>query len=287
MLYRGAHGTNRRVRVVSATVRERVALLALAFSPYGIDPYGIDKRALAEYFSRSEWLYHNYFDVLVVGAEHVPASGRAMLVGNHSGGVALDGAIVIASGFFELEPPRLIHAMLDRFLASLPGVSRLLCRVGQFTGLPEHAVRLLEDDRLLLVFPEGARGTAKLASQAHTLVRFGTGFMRLAMATRSPVVPFAFLGGGEAIPTVRNLYGLGKLLGVPYVPVTRYVLPLPRPARLTLIYGEPMRFEGTGREPDDEVLEHVERVRARIARLLEQGAALRAGRLRESEIAFG
>ena len=69
--------------------------------------------------------------------------------------------------------------------------------------------------------------------------------------------------------------------------MTLYVLRLARPARLTLIYGEPMRFEGTGREPDDEVLEHVERVRARIARLLEQGAALRAGRLRESEIAFG
>ena len=37
----------------------------------------------------------------------------------------------------------------------------------------------------------------------------------------------ASLGGGEAVPTIANLPFLGKLLGVPYVPLTPYLIPLP------------------------------------------------------------
>ena len=50
------------------------------------------------------------------GLEHVPARGRAMLVGNHSGGVALDGAMVLASLLLEMEPPRLGQGMAEKFL---------------------------------------------------------------------------------------------------------------------------------------------------------------------------
>jgi 1-acyl-sn-glycerol-3-phosphate acyltransferase len=95
--------------------------------------------------------------------------------------------------------------------------------------------------------------------------------MRLALRTKSPIVPFAFLGGGDAIPTVGNLYKLGKLIGVPYLPVTPWLLPLPRPARLSVLYGEPLRFEGSGDEDDATVQGYVDRVKVRIADLMEQG----------------
>ena len=108
--------------------------------------------------------------------------------------------------------------------------------------------------------------------------------MRLAMATRSPVVPFAFLGGGEAIPTVMNLYKLGQLMGVPYVPVTPYIVPIPKPVTLQVLYSEPLLFEGDGSEADEVVHGYVEQVRARIAWLIEQARALRAGTLSEEEL---
>ena len=138
------------------------------------------------------------------GIEHVPKRGRVMLVGNHSGGVALDGAMVVASMFFEMEPPRLAQGMAEKFLNKVPFASQFANRCGHLTGLPEHAERLLEDERMLMVFPEGARGTAKLYKERYSLVHFGTGFVRLAMKTKTPIVPFAFLGGGEAIPTISN-----------------------------------------------------------------------------------
>jgi 1-acyl-sn-glycerol-3-phosphate acyltransferase len=193
------------------------------------------------------------------------------LVGNHSGGVALDGAVVVAACFFDLDPPRLAHGMAEKFLSRMPFMSEWSQRTGHFIGLPEHAKRLLLDDRLLLVFPEGARGTAKLFPERHSLVRFGTGFLRLSLETRTPIVPFGFVGGGDAIPTVANLYRLGKLFGAPYLPVTPYLLPLPLPVPVELRFGAPLRFEGDGTEDDVVIETWVEQVKDRIADLIAEG----------------
>jgi 1-acyl-sn-glycerol-3-phosphate acyltransferase len=179
--------------------------------------------------------------------------------------------MVAASLFFDLEPPRLVQGMAEKFIGATPFVSLWASRTGQFPGLAEHAERLLQDDRLLLVFPEGARGTAKLFGQRNSLVQFGSGFLRLAMKTKTPIIPFGFLGGGAAVPTIANSYALGRLLGVPYVPFTPYLVALPLPVHLEVRYGEPMGFSGTGSEDDDIVTGHVERVKARITELIAEG----------------
>lgn len=258
-------------------VRERIGRLEIPFNACGVDPYGVSRDYLAVFYTSLRFLYRRYFRVKAFGLDHVPARGRAMLVGNHSGGVAIDGAMVIASMFFELEPPRLAQGMVEKFINKVPFGSQWSNRTGQFTGLPETAEKLLENERLLMVFPEGARGTAKLYKDRYSLVNFGTGFVRLAMKTRTPIIPFGFIGGGEAIPTVANWYALGKLLGAPYVPITPYLLALPLPVRLEVHYGEAMVFEGTGSEDDEVIAGHVERVKARIAELIEVGRRHREG----------
>ena len=101
------------------------------------------------------------------------------------------------------------------------------------------------------------------------------------LATRTPIVPFGFVGGGDAMPTIANLTGLGRVLGVPYIPLTKYLLPVPKPTTFQLVYSTPMRFEGDGSEPDEIVLGYVEQVRARIAWLIEQGRSLRDGHIVE------
>jgi 1-acyl-sn-glycerol-3-phosphate acyltransferase len=259
-------------------IAERIERLEIPFNQQGIDPFGISKQELRRWLGLYAWFYRNYFKVSVSGLGNVPARGRVMLVGNHSGGVALDGSIVMTSLFLELEPPRLTQGMVDKFLGRVPFVGNWLARTGQFIGIPEHAEQLLRAERMLLVFPEGSRGTAKLYGDRNTLVDFGTGFMRLALSTRTPILPFAFLGGGEAIPTMVNLYRLGKLFGMPYVPVTPYLLPVPRPVPLEIYYSEPMMFEGAGDEDDLVISRYVTDVRARIAQLIDQGEHIRRGR---------
>src|SRR5688500_14920537 len=95
------------------------------------------------FFSLLKLLYRRYFTVQVHGLENVPPRGRAMLVGNHQNGVALDAAMVIASMFFELEPPRLAQGMAEKFIYLVPFASEWASRCGQLSGLPEHAERLL------------------------------------------------------------------------------------------------------------------------------------------------
>jgi 1-acyl-sn-glycerol-3-phosphate acyltransferase len=167
--------------------------------------------------------------------------------------------------------------MVEKFINKVPFGSQWSNRCGQFTGLPETAEKLLEDERLLMVFPEGARGTAKLYRERYSLVNFGTGFVRLAMKTRTPIIPFGFIGGGDAVPTIANSYALGKLMGAPYVPITPYLLALPLPVRLAVHYGEPIVIEGTGSEDDEVIAGHVDRVKARIAALIEVGRRHREG----------
>jgi 1-acyl-sn-glycerol-3-phosphate acyltransferase len=261
------------------SISARIDRIELPFDALGIDPYGVSKKHLKVAFAALSWFYKTYFRVKAYGVRHVPKRGRAMLVGNHSGGVAIDGAMVLASMMLEMDPPRLAQGMAEKFINTLPIASLWTARTGQFTGIPELAARLLQDDRMLMVFPEGARGTQKLFRERYSLVHFGTGFVRLALQTQTPIVPFGFIGGGDAIPTVTNLYGLGKLLGIPYVPVTPYGVSLPLPVSLSVHYGEPMRFEGTGNEDDAVINGYVEQVKARIAALMDVGRQVREGRL--------
>ena len=269
---------------IDPEVAARIEALDLEFNKFGIDPYGIDKNDLTRFVSAFAWIYRYYFKVDVYGIDHVPSQGRAVLVGNHSGGVAIDGAMVMGSMLLDAEPPRLPHAMIDKFIHQFPGASQIMSRMGQFTGNPDQAIRLLRAERLLLTFPEGARGTAKLAKDADSLVGFGTGFMRLALETNSPIVPFGFVGGGDALPTIANLKRLGRLLGVPYVPITKWILLVPKPTRFQLLYGKPMYFEGTGHERDEVVAGMVGQVKERIRDLIRQGRQLRGKEISEDDL---
>jgi 1-acyl-sn-glycerol-3-phosphate acyltransferase len=262
---------------IDLLVRDAVDRLEIPFDALGMDPYGASKAHLRIALTALAALYRHYFSVETLGIEHVPARGRAMLVGNHSGGIAIDAGMVIVSCLLELNPPRLAQGMAEKFIARLPFMGEWATRGGQLPGLPEHAERLLEDDRLLMVFPEGARGTAKLYGERYSLVEFGTGFMRLALKTKAPIVPFAVLGGGEAFPTVANAYKLGRALGLPYLPIVAYGVPLPIPAKIEIEYAAPMRFVGTGNEDDEIVFEHVREVKATIARMLSSAQERRRG----------
>lgn len=262
---------------LDAEVKTRLDRLEIPFNEFGVDPYGASKEHLGPFLHTMKFFFRRYFSVESHGIENVPAHGRAMLVGNHSGGIAIDGAMVFASQFFEMNPPRLAQGMAEKFLNKLPFTSQMASRLGQLPGLPEHAERLLADDRLLLVFPEGVKGTAKLFKDRYSLTRFGTGFMRLAMKMNTPIVPFAFLGGGEALPTIKNAYALGRRMGLPYIPVTPWGLLLPIPAKLEIYYSTPMRFAGNGSEDDEVVFGYVDEVKTRISELIELGYKRRRG----------
>lgn len=235
-------------RVGGDRLEERLEALRVRTNEFGLDPFGMDLQTIAAALGPLLWLYKSYFRVRTHGIDGLP-QGRMLLVGNHSGQLPLDGAMVAVSLLMEADPPRVLRSMVERWVPTLPFVSTFFARTGQVVGTPENCIRLLENDEAILVFPEGTRGISKVFSKRYQLASFGQGFMRLALATGAPIVPVAIIGAEEQAPALIDVKPLARLLKMPAVPITPTILPIPLPARYTIYFGEPMVFSG---RPDDE-----------------------------------
>jgi 1-acyl-sn-glycerol-3-phosphate acyltransferase len=169
-----------------------------------------------------EFLYRYWFRVEVEGVENIPDEGGALLVSNHSGALPPD-APMIAKAIKEEHPrPRPLYLTVEHFFKGYPGFSMLLPKIGGVAAHPANVHRLLYDERqLVLVFPEGRKGTEKLYKDRYRLRRFGRGgFVEAAMRARAPIVPIALIGAEEAAPIFAHLTALQKLTGLLYVPLT-------------------------------------------------------------------
>ncbi len=252
----------------------RLARVPLNLGQSGVDPFGLDPQWTKYTLAAAAALHRRYFRSEVFGAAQVP-SGRVLLISNHSGQVPIDGALIGAAMFMDVEPPRFIRAMVEKWSQTLPFVSLLFSRVGQVVGVPENARRLLEQDEALLVFPEGARGISKTFDKRYQLSEFGLGFMRLAIETKAPIVPVAVIGGEEQYVSLANLESLARIFKMPAFPVMpQLLLPggvLPLPTRYRIYFGEPMQFDGDADDDDSVMEEKVWVVRQTIQSMINRG----------------
>jgi 1-acyl-sn-glycerol-3-phosphate acyltransferase len=166
-------------------------------------------------------LYRHWWRVETRGLEHVPASGPALVVGNHAGTLPFD-ALMVALALLDEHPAHRSLRMLAADLAfGLPVVAPLARKSGNTLACAEDATRLLESGALVGVWPEGYKGLGKPYRERYQLQRFGRGgFVEVAVRTGSPIVPVAVVGSEEIYPMVANLRRLARLLGFPYFPVT-------------------------------------------------------------------
>jgi 1-acyl-sn-glycerol-3-phosphate acyltransferase len=176
------------------------------------------------FFDRTlyDFYYNLWFRCEVEGIEHVPAEGGALLVSNHSGALPPDAPMIAKAIKEEHSHPRPLHLTMEHFFKGYPGLSMLLPKIG---GVPAHPVnvhRLLADEQqLVLVFPEGRKGSEKLYKERYRLRRFGRGgFVEAAMRARAPIVPIAVVGAEEAMPIFAHIRPLQKLTGLIYFPIT-------------------------------------------------------------------
>ena len=150
----------------------------------------------------SEFLYRYWFRVEVEGIENVPDAGGALLVSNHSGALPPDAPMIAKAIKEEHARPRPVHLTMEHFFKGYPLFSMLLPKVGGVPAHPANVHRLLfDEDQLVLVFPEGRKGSEKLYKDRYRLRRFGRGgFVESAMKAGRPIVPIAVVGAEEAAP---------------------------------------------------------------------------------------
>ncbi|MBC7386793.1 MAG: acyltransferase family protein [Cryobacterium sp.] len=243
----------------------------------GYDPWGVSPETVKASLASTIWLYKHYFRVVTHGISNIP-EGRCLLVSNHSGQIPIDGMLIATSLLLEHEPPRLARGMVERWAPSLPFISTFFTQNGQITGDSHNAKNLLERDECVMVFPEGVNGLGKSILHRYELQRFGTGFLRLAMETNTPIIPIAVIGCEEMLPSISKLTGIAKKIGVPYLPVLP-IGPFPLPTKVTIRFGKPLHFSGTNDETDAEVYTKVEIVKNAIRAEIEIGLAARGERI--------
>ncbi|MCW0213263.1 MAG: 1-acyl-sn-glycerol-3-phosphate acyltransferase [Pseudonocardia sp.] len=163
----------------------------------------------------------------IEGVEHIPADGGAIFASNH---------LAVADSFFlPLQVPRRITFLAKREYFTAPGVVGWLKKVF-FTGVGQvpvdrsggsaaqaamdTAIRLLNEGKLLGIYPEGTR------SPDGRLYKGKTGVARMALEAGVPVIPVAMIGTDRVNPIGSRMW---------------------RPHRVHVKIGEPLdfsRYEG-------------------------------------------
>jgi 1-acyl-sn-glycerol-3-phosphate acyltransferase len=253
---------------------------------YHEDEWGFDEEYAEAVYPFFEFLYEVWWRVKPFGVEHVPSHGRALVVANHSGSLfPFDASMLVGAIMKEHPLPRWPRPMVLNWAFELPFLSFFMRKVGGVPASPFNAIRLLEQDQIVMVFPEGVKGTGKPFSQRYRLQRFGRGgFVEVALKTRSPIIPVAVVGAEEIYPKLADSQALAKLMGAPFVPITPtfpWLGPLgliPLPSRWRIEFCEPIEISEYPPEAADDralVFELSERVRETIQEALYEGLVKR------------
>ena len=252
---------------------------------YSEDEWGFDEEFADALFPFLEFMYERWWRVQVEGTVNVPSHGRALMVANHAGIVPWD-AIMMGTAILKEHPlPRYPRFLVLNWAFNLPYVSFTLRKVGAVVASPYNAIRLLEQDELVGVFPEGVKGAGKDFKDRYRLQRFGRGgFVEIALRTRAPIVPVAVVGSEEIHPKIGESGLLARATGAPYFPITP-TFPLlgplglvPLPSKWRIEFCEPIPTEEYGPEAAEDrglVFELSERVREVIQEKLFEGLVKR------------
>jgi 1-acyl-sn-glycerol-3-phosphate acyltransferase len=253
---------------------------------YREDEWGFDEDFAEAVYPLFEFLYDVWWRVEATGVRHLPAHGRALLVSNHAGSIfPFDASMILGAIMKEHPLPRWARFMVLDWAFVLPYLSSFMRRVGGVPASPFNATRLLEQDELVMVFPEGVKGTGKPFSERYRLQRFGRGgFVEIALRTGAPLVPVAVVGSEEIYPKVAESKALAKAVGAPFFPLTPtfpWLGPLgliPLPSRWRIEFCEPIDLSAFGPEAADDrriVFDISEEVRETIQQKLYENLAKR------------
>ncbi len=234
------------------------------------DPFGMDRDYIAAYGrTLFRFLHDHYWRIEIRGLEQVPRAGRGVLVGVHRGFMPWDGVMALHAMARRIGryPRFLIHPTLVKF----PFLANYMTKLGGIHACRENAERILGDEGLVAIFPEGIRGAFSLYRNAYRLKKFGRDeFVKIALRNRAPLIPFVTVGSAEIFPIFAKFrWGWWQRHSEwPCFPITPTMGLVPLPSKWHTRYLEPIHVEkryGPEAADDREVVRGISRdVRARI-----------------------
>lgn len=217
-------------------------------------PRWIEMFSGTDAFMRAARGIANGLNATLHDADRIPRVGGVLVVGNHAflglDSYGLSALIVAHTGRY----PRFLG---ERNLWRVPGLRSVLDAVGAIPGVPDNAVELLLAGELVGVYPGGINDSYKPSSEAYQLKWEGrSGFARVALRAKVPIVPIAATGVDEVFEIQRHEQWLGRtLLGSP-----KYDTPLPNsivPKKIPFDYYVQPPIEPEGSAGDEEAVERL------------------------------
>jgi 1-acyl-sn-glycerol-3-phosphate acyltransferase len=234
------------------------------------DPWGFNLELCEKTLRKILPLYRSYFKVRVFGAENVKDHSY-IVASNHTGQVPIDGMLITIAFLMDVTPPRVLRAMVERFMAQLPFIGDFTAQTGSILGDRANCSYLIDHGESILVFPEGVKGISKNTPDFYKLRHFSEGFYRIALQKKTPILPVCVIGAEEMFPFVFHSKKLAKILRVPALPLTANLFPLPSPIDIYIgpEISIPEHLEAEASEKD--IKENVFHIENSIKRMLITG----------------
>ncbi len=217
------------------------------------DEWGYDPAFVRRCQPLLDRVYDRWWRVTATGVDNIPSHGRALIVANHAGVLPWDAAMIATAIRRNHDAPRDPRFLVLDWAFDLPFASAAMRRLGAVPASPHNALRLLDSEHLVTVFPEGTNGIGKPYSQRYRLERFGRGgFVELALRSGAPIVPCAVVGSEEIYPLLGESRTLARLVRAPSLPITP-TFPwlgllglVPLPSRWRIEFCPPIDLSGHG-----------------------------------------
>lgn len=232
---------------VAAKPGSRPGLLERPYDRWGLD---------TEYIRRWSWwfwlLQNVYWRIDHEGLEHIPVAGRAIYVSNHRGFMPLDAVMHLY--LIRANRDRIPRFLINHVLLRFPFLCNFLTKLGGVIASQENATRLLAEENVVGIFPEGIRGAFTLYHEAYQLRHFSKSvFAKLAIENQAPIVPAVVVGHAEIFPIICRIDSsfVKREFGWPFLPIAPMfpLAPVPLPSKWHVRVLEPIPV--TGLRPAD------------------------------------
>lgn len=169
-------------------------------------------------------IMRKYFRVEVEGLENVPKRGAAIIAPNHSGFAGFDALLLshIIHNDLKRIPRVLTHHLW--FLTKATAIPAQ--KMGFTEATLANGIHALKKNNIVIIFPEGEQGNFKPSSQMYNLQEFRRGFVRMALATQSPIIPTLIIGAEETNINLSQLKFTKFLKGL-VLPLPLNIIPIP------------------------------------------------------------
>ena len=155
------------------------------------------------------WVYQYYFRVQTDGWEHIPKTGKVLLIGSHNGGLAAPDTVMMTYDWFrQFGTDRIAYALMEpKIWQFLPGLARLATQVGTIQPHPALARAALRRGAVVLIYPGGAKDVFRPYYMRNSIYFHGhKGFIKLALQEEVPIIPFISHGAHSTLIVIADIY---------------------------------------------------------------------------------